>query len=104
MPSQARVHLVQLTVGSSEYQRITSMYQRTGGRGTIHKIERIQNPHLYEQYQVYKRKLDKENPGGNNEQELFHGTAEKNIQAINKDNFNRSFCGQHGMSMLSCLL
>ena len=89
------VHTVTLDPGSSEYQNVMSKFQATADRERIRKIERIQNPHLYKQYMVQKEKMDKNN-GGNNEQQLFHGTDARNVCAINTQGFNRSFSGEHG--------
>ena len=90
------VHTVPLTQSSSEYQDVLRKVQATAsGLINIQKIERVQNPHLYQSYMVRKQKMDKDN-GGNNERQLFHGTDAKNISAINTQGFNRSFCGLHG--------
>ena len=40
--------------------------------------------------------MDRDNPGGNNERQLFHGTQQSNIKSINTQGFNRNFCGVHG--------
>jgi len=90
------VHLVNLTQSSPEYQQVHMKFRNTGGTGTIIKIERVQNPHLYQQFMLHKKTMDRENPGVNNEMELFHGTSHENLNAITKGNFNRSFCGAHG--------
>ena len=89
------VHKVPLTPGSTEYQTVTQKIQATASGINIQKIERIQNPHLYQSYMVRKQKMDKDN-GGNNERQLFHGIDAKNVTAINTQGFNRSFCGVHG--------
>ena len=90
------VHLVQLVPGSSEYQDVVRKVQSTGGGINVQKIERVQNPHLYQSYLVRKQKMYQENPGGNNERQLFHGTQHSTIKAINTQGFNRSFCGRNG--------
>ena len=36
--------------------------------------------------------MDKDN-GGNNELQLFHGTAYNNVKKINSQGFNRNFSG-----------
>lgn len=94
--SDMTVHLVQLAPGSSEYQDVVRKFQSTGGGANVQKIERVQNPHLYQSYLVKKQKMDQDNPGGNNERQLFHGTQHNNIKAINTQGFNRSFSGVHG--------
>ena len=96
MPHPGRtVHLVPLAPGSSEYQTVASKFQLTAQGFNIQKIERVQNPHLYQSYVVRKQKMDQDN-GGNNEQQLFHGTDAKNVTALNTQGFNRSFCGANG--------
>ena len=97
-PSEKTVCKVQLVPGSSEYQDVLRKMQATVGGLHVHKIERIQNPHLYQSYMVRKQKMDKDN-GGNNERQLFHGTDGKNISHINTQGFNRSFCGAHGEAL-----
>ena len=94
-PSEKTVHRVQLAPGSSEYQDVLRKMQATAGALPVQKIERIQNPHLYQSYMVRKQKMDKDY-GGNSERQLFHGTDGKNISHINAQGFNRSFCGAHG--------
>lgn len=89
------VHLVPLSQSSSEYQDVVRRFQTTGGGVNIVKIERVQNPHLYQSYMVRKQKMDKD-IGGNSERQLFHGTQSKNITHINTQGFNRSFCGANG--------
>ena len=89
------VHKVTLAPGSSEYQSVVQKVRTTASGVNIQKIERVQNPHLYQSYMVRKQKMDKDN-GGNNERQLFHGTDAKNVTAINAQGFNRSFCGVHG--------
>ena len=64
----------------------------------IQKIERIQNPHLYQCYMVRKQKMDRD-IGGNSERQLFHGTDAKNVSHINTQGFNRSLSGVHGKSL-----
>ena len=96
MPSaNMTVYTVKLSPSSSEYQAVLSKFQTPAGRVDIHKIERIQNPHLYQCYMVRKQKMDKD-IGGNSERQLFHGTDAKNVSHINTQGFNRSLCGAHG--------
>lgn len=56
------------------------------------KIERIQNPRLYQIYEGQKQKMS----NGGNEMELFHGTAETAVENINTTGFNRAYCGKNG--------
>ena len=92
------VHRVPLLPGSPEYQDVVRKFQATAGALNIQKIERVQNPHLYQSYMVRKQKMDKDTRG-NNERQLFHGTVAKNVNNINTQGFNRSFCGANGKSL-----
>lgn len=72
------------------------MFTKTMNSVTVKRVERIQNPLLYQAYQLRKQKMDKDN-GGNNELQLFHGTAYNNVKKINSQGFNRNFSGlAHG--------
>lgn len=95
MPYGKEVHLEQLVPGSPEYQDVICKVQATVAGVNILKIERIQNPALYQAYIVKKDKLDKI-VNGNTEKQLFHGTDGKNIPKINTQGFNRSLAGKNG--------
>lgn len=95
MPYGKEVHLEQLASGSPEYQDVICKFQATVAGVNILKIERIQNPALYQAYMVKKQKLEKK-VNGDNEKQLFHGTDGKNITNINTQGFNRSFAGKNG--------
>ena len=90
------VHTVELSPGSSEYQDVMSKVQATASALNVQKIERIQNPHLYQSYMLRKQKMDRDNGGENSERQLFHGTRGENISRINAQGFNRSFCRTRG--------
>ena len=57
------------------------------------KIERIQNPRLYQIYEGQKAQMS----NGGNEMRLFHGTAKMAVKNINTTGFNRAYCGKNGM-------
>ena len=96
MPSaNMTVREVTLLSGSTEYQDVLRKVQATVGEVRINKIERIQNPHLYQCYVLRKYKMDKD-LGGNSERQLFHGANAKNVSHINTHGFNRNFSGAHG--------
>ena len=96
MPSvDMTVHKVELSSSSPEYQSVLFRFQATAVAVNIHKIERIQNPHLFQCYMVRKQKMDKD-LGGNSERRLFHGTDSKHVSHINAQGFNRSLYGVNG--------
>ena len=98
--NEVTVHTVRLAPHSSEFQSVVQGFQKTAGAVAIKSIERIQNPLLYQAYQLRKQKMDKDN-GGNNERQLFHGTASRNVKKINSQGFNRNFSGvAHGKQRL----
>ena len=91
------VHAVELSPGSSEYQDVISKVRGTASTLiNVQKIERIQNPYLYQTYMLRKQKMDRDNGGNNNERQLFHGTRGESISRINAQGFNRSFCRAQG--------
>ncbi|XP_028398976.1 protein mono-ADP-ribosyltransferase PARP14-like [Dendronephthya gigantea] len=57
------------------------------------KIERIQNPGLYQLYQGKKKKMS----NGGNELDLYHGTTKDAVEKINCNGFNRSYCGKNAV-------
>lgn len=61
------------------------------------QIERVQNVTLWQNYQLMKKQLEVTNKHNNNEKLLFHGTVLKAVDLINKQGFNRSYAGTHGM-------
>ena len=90
------VHLVALKAGSTEYNNVQKEFNNTMTKQII-SIQRIQNPVLYQQYAVRKKKIDKQNPPGcQNERWLWHGTSPDTIDKINTQGFNRSFAGKNG--------
>lgn len=95
MPPLEQVLTVQLDPASPEYQDVLQKFLATAGGINVLKIDRVQNPLLYQSYMVQKQAMDKRN-FGNNERQLFHGTDGKNITAINTQGLNRSLCGAHG--------
>lgn len=56
------------------------------------KIERIQNPGLYKQYECKKGDMETKNKGV--EKRVWHGTHPVNVPNINANNFNRALGNQ----------
>ncbi|XP_046559114.1 protein mono-ADP-ribosyltransferase PARP14-like isoform X2 [Haliotis rubra] len=85
--------------GSIEYMRVKNSFMTAlGGKGkrvTISKIERIQIPHLYRQYQIEMQTVQKEHPSKDNERIMWHGTDVEAVPNINKYGFNRSYSGKN---------
>ncbi|XP_041119390.1 protein mono-ADP-ribosyltransferase PARP14-like isoform X2 [Polyodon spathula] len=89
---------VQLQPTTKEYQEVEALFKKTCGNHTIVMIQRIQNPFLWKNYQIKKQAFDDKNGKGNNEKQLFHGTACDTIKTINSNGFNRSFCGKNAVA------
>lgn len=64
--------------------------------GLFWQIERVQNPALWQNYQILKKQMEVKNKHTNNERILFHGTGANSIDLINNRGFNRSYAGAHG--------
>ncbi|XP_073491345.1 protein mono-ADP-ribosyltransferase PARP15-like [Aquarana catesbeiana] len=58
-------------------------------------IERIQNKHLYQNYQIKKNSIDTKNGTKSNEKRLFHGTESGITETINLNGFNRAYAGSN---------
>ncbi|XP_033882098.1 protein mono-ADP-ribosyltransferase PARP12-like isoform X1 [Acipenser ruthenus] len=89
--------LIQLSFSSEEFKEIQDLFLKKMTTATIHKIERIQNPSLWEVYQWQKEQMKKKNGGKDvDEQLLFHGTQKSLVDAICSQNFDWRICGVHG--------
>ncbi|XP_030609404.1 protein mono-ADP-ribosyltransferase PARP14-like [Archocentrus centrarchus] len=88
--------VVTLEPSSAEYIKIHMAFTQTVQR-TVKKIERLQNVHLRQAYEVQKKKLSEKNrpEGGAGEKLLYHGTSQDSFDSIRKDGFNRSFSGKN---------
>ena len=61
------------------------------------QIWEVQNPELYQKYQVHKRAMEKRLPKVTCERQLFHGTTERASESISKCGFSRSYAGKNGI-------
>lgn len=90
--------MVSLPEDSQEYKAVEEKFLQTlSGKVVISKIERIQNPSMFNSYMLRKQSMDEKNGTIDNELELFHGTRPESVKEINVQGFNRSLCGVHGM-------
>ena len=60
------------------------------------QVWQVRNASLWQAFQVHKRMM-KEKLGRDTERWLWHGAAEKAIESINKEGFNRSYSGRNGI-------
>ncbi|XP_021378598.1 poly [ADP-ribose] polymerase 14-like isoform X2 [Mizuhopecten yessoensis] len=99
------VRVIPLAASSKTYQDTETLFKNSVLKGfyssqfpatklIVHKIERVQNRSLFQQYSMKKSLLEQKNPPGTtNEQLLWHGTGTAAITSINYYGFNRSYCG-----------
>uniref|UniRef100_K7F6P0 Poly [ADP-ribose] polymerase n=1 Tax=Pelodiscus sinensis TaxID=13735 RepID=K7F6P0_PELSI len=97
--NQERVKMVTLNAAQQEYQDVQTKFLKSCSMFKIEKIERVQNPYLWQTYQIKKQSLDKKNGNTNNEMLLFHGTISSSLSTINYNGFNRGFAGKNAAAI-----
>ncbi|XP_028313172.1 protein mono-ADP-ribosyltransferase PARP14-like isoform X2 [Gouania willdenowi] len=90
------VKMFSVSGATLEFINVVKELSRTGLSVNIISIERVQNPTLYQSYELMKKQLMQKNNRSDNELLLFHGTKEESIDLINSKGFNRSYAGMHG--------
>lgn len=83
-----------LKAGSQEYTTVEQLFKASCNRN-ITKIERVQNPVLWQGLQIKRKAMDQKNGHSNNERRLFHGTSQDTVAVINERGFNRSYAGKN---------
>uniref|UniRef100_A0A8C9RTG0 Poly [ADP-ribose] polymerase n=1 Tax=Scleropages formosus TaxID=113540 RepID=A0A8C9RTG0_SCLFO len=87
---------VLLEQDSPEYRDVAQNFLRTATGHTIHKIERVQNIHLWRSYWGKMQQFTEKNGVGQvGEKFLYHGTSVAACDSIKREGFNRSFAGKH---------
>ncbi|XP_066433389.1 protein mono-ADP-ribosyltransferase PARP14-like [Eleutherodactylus coqui] len=89
---KSQLKVVTVDTRSPEYSDVQAQFVKTCQMKVI-KIERIQNLHLYQNYQIKKQSIDTKNGTTNNEMQLFHGTDENTVKSVNSNGYNRSYSG-----------
>ncbi|XP_069331213.1 protein mono-ADP-ribosyltransferase PARP14-like [Eulemur rufifrons] len=87
--------VVELPPGHPEYSTVANRFNQTCSGFVIEKIERIQNPDLWNSYQAKKKTMDAKNGQTTNEKQLFHGTDVGSVPQVNSNGFNRSYAGKN---------
>ncbi|NXK54094.1 PAR12 polymerase, partial [Chauna torquata] len=89
--------LVELSYASSEYRKIQRLFEKTMKDYNICRLQRIQNPTLWQVFQWQKEQMKKLNKSKwVDERLLFHGTNPSHVPAICEQNFDWRICGTHG--------
>ncbi|XP_061494802.1 protein mono-ADP-ribosyltransferase PARP12-like isoform X2 [Rhineura floridana] len=84
--------LVEISDSTEEYNEIKELFGKTMESYVINRLQRIQNPSLWQKEQMKKMN------GGNevDERLLFHGTSKSHLHDICWQNFDWRICGTHG--------
>ncbi|XP_051478711.1 protein mono-ADP-ribosyltransferase PARP14-like [Apus apus] len=96
---EERVKLVNLQPSCQEYLEVERQFRKSCPTMVIEKIERMQNPYLWQTYQIKKISLCAKNKNENNERMLFHGTTASSLSNINYNGFNRAFAGKNAAAI-----
>ncbi|KAK3588344.1 hypothetical protein CHS0354_040103 [Potamilus streckersoni] len=99
MKRQETLKRVELQSGNSlhgkEKESVIKSFRQTLPQAEILRIERIQNPFLWEHYFLTRRRFEAEyGPGCANELDLYHGTAFDVVHAICDQNFDFRLAGE----------
>ncbi|XP_073490603.1 protein mono-ADP-ribosyltransferase PARP14-like [Aquarana catesbeiana] len=89
---KTQLKVVPLTSSNLDYSEVVGLFTQTCQMRII-KIERIQNTHLYQNYQIKKNSINAKNGTRTNEKRLFHGTESATTENINRNGFNRAYAG-----------
>ncbi|KAJ8393744.1 hypothetical protein AAFF_G00056590 [Aldrovandia affinis] len=84
-----------LKISKDFVQSCQAFVQQTGKNIKVVQIQRIQHQEQWRRYAVSKQAVEKKYPNNKIEQVLYHGTTKDICQKINKNGFNRSFCGRN---------
>ncbi|XP_040297303.1 protein mono-ADP-ribosyltransferase PARP15-like [Bufo bufo] len=85
---------------SQEYKNVKDKFIKTtlASKYEVTEIKRIQNIKLWQSFTINKQAVNRKNPGRKNISHLYHGTRSDAINNINRDGFNRVYCGMNGTS------
>ncbi|XP_071978647.1 protein mono-ADP-ribosyltransferase PARP15-like [Engystomops pustulosus] len=83
---------------SEEYKDVKDKFFQTASTSKfqITEIKRIQNVPLWQSFTINKQTVNRKNPGYKNIKHLYHGTHSGAIGNINRNGFNRVYCGENG--------
>ncbi|XP_073501790.1 protein mono-ADP-ribosyltransferase PARP15-like [Phyllobates terribilis] len=82
---------------SHEYKEVKDKFFKTISEKAyqILEIKRIQTAESWQCFTINKHNVNKKNPGQKNIRRLYHGTHSEAIGNINRNGFNRSYCGKN---------
>ncbi|KAI4880408.1 hypothetical protein NFI96_019082 [Prochilodus magdalenae] len=96
------LEIIALLPNSEEYKKIEKAFLNSSKHKDVapvqvKEIHRIQSQSQWQRYSVLKQAVDKKYPKQTNESFLYHGTTKEISEKINKNGFNRSFCGRNAV-------
>ncbi|XP_067017320.1 serine-rich adhesin for platelets-like isoform X2 [Acropora muricata] len=95
MPSETQYKRVCLSCFSEEFKDVEKLFRKSMKRSVeILKIERVQNPFMWEKYQRMKENM-LASKKTINEKRLFHGTSQDAVGSICKQNFDWRLHGKN---------
>jgi len=83
-PQSNAIELMNVSKGSSEWNKILNRMKETLPSVKLTSIQRIQNEHLWEKYCQHKDRMGRKGHERINEKELFHGTSQTLPEEIYK--------------------
>ncbi|XP_069841184.1 protein mono-ADP-ribosyltransferase PARP15-like isoform X2 [Dendropsophus ebraccatus] len=88
---------IRLMETSEEYKDVKEKFFKTTSARIyeITEIKRIQNVAMWKSFTINKQNVNEKNPGPKNIRHLYHGTHANAIGNINRDGFNRVYCGKN---------
>ncbi|XP_068723405.1 uncharacterized protein [Montipora capricornis] len=96
MSSEIPYERVQLSPLSDEFEDVKKLFTKSIQKIVeILRIERVQNPFMWEKYQRKKENMSAEGKASINEKRLFHGTSPNAVEAICKQNFDWRMHGKN---------
>nr|XP_056702556.1 protein mono-ADP-ribosyltransferase PARP12-like [Euleptes europaea] len=89
--------LVAVSNSTKEYNKVKELFEKTMEGFVIRRLQRNQNPSLWQVFQWQKEQMRKKNGGKEvDERLLFHGTSASHLHDICEQNFDWRICGTHG--------
>ncbi|XP_068739891.1 protein mono-ADP-ribosyltransferase PARP14-like [Montipora capricornis] len=97
MSSEMQYERVQLSPRSDEFKEVKKLFTKSIKKSVeILRIERVQNPFMWEKYERKKENMSAQRKASINEKRLFHGTSPNAVEAICKQNFDWRLHGKTG--------
>ena len=90
------LHSIDIDSTTDEWGKVASHFAKTLPNNTIHRIERIQNPRLWNYYGLKREEISAKNGGNPNERWMFHGSRASAYDTIITDGFDMRVASMKG--------